>query len=146
MISMAQISTQWERLMPSLCFLVGAIIGCLVSIPEEKLFLSTIATIGVLLSSLGGVCITNFLSLETEVAKALQKNGYYIILMNYGKISVLLSLFLSLFALSGFLVPNEYKWVYEILLFGMLLSACGAFYRIFWLLTKIGGFENTLDG
>ncbi len=146
MISRAQIRTQWERRMPSLFFLVGAIIGCFVSIPEEKLFLSTIATIGVLLSSLGGVCITNFLSLETEVAKILQENGGYAVLMNYGKISVLLSLFLSLFALGGFLVPNESKWIYEIFLFGSLLSACASFYRIFWLLTKIGGFENTSDG
>lgn len=143
MISYAQLQTFIERYAPRLLFLLGAIIGYFTGLPDEKLFMSVIATIGALLSSLTGIAISSFLSLKTEIAEVLKKRGFYKILMKYGNISLLLSLSLTLIGVFGFLIPEHYEIFYGSLVIGMILSACGAFYRIFWLLLKVGSFYKT---
>ena len=126
-------------------FLVGGGAGLCVQIPENQLFLGAVVLMGALLTLLTSVSVSGFLSLDTEISKRLREKGFYEILMRYGRTSLLLSLLLVLMATGGFLIHKEISvkitTTYTIILFGFLLSACGAFYRIFSLLTRIGGFH-----
>ena len=114
--------------------------GWFLSLPEEQLFLHTIAIVGALLSVLTGVSITALLSLRSEIADALRSKGFYKDLMKYAHRSVLLSLLMTSVAVLGFFISARYAIFYQMIFFGVLLSAAGAFYRVFWLLIKIGGF------
>lgn len=139
MISQAHLITGVERHSPMAIFFIGIIVGFYLPLPEEKLFLSSIATIGALLSSLTGIAIGSFLSLKTDIAEALREKGFYKNLMVYGNRSVLLSLFLCLIAVAGFFIPPACQQLYTSILSGTFLSAFVAFYRVFYLLQKIGG-------
>ncbi len=143
MISSAQMSTFCERHGIKVLFVFGVAVGFCISLPHEKLFLSATATIGTLLSSLTGVSISILLSLKTDIADALRKKGFYKELMNYAHVSILLALLVTLIAISGFLIPCEYDHVYTPVFSGVFLSSFGAFYRVFWLLLKIGGFYRS---
>ena len=142
MISQAQALTLVERHAHRLLFIIGAIIGFYVVLPDENLYLNAIATVGAFLSSLTGVSITAFLSLRSDIADALQKRGWYKILMSYAHSAVILSLSMLLAAIVGFFVSDEYESIYKVILFGLFFSALGAFYRIFFLLIRIGGFHR----
>ena len=142
MISWPQIITAFERHGVSVLFIIGLVIGFYTPFPKNELFLSVTATVSALLASLTGVSISILLSLTNDIADALRKKGYYKILMNYAHTSVVLSLFITLIAISGFLIHDEYKFVYKIVFFGVFLSAFGAFYRVLRLILKIGGYYH----
>jgi len=142
MISRQQFAFLLERHGPATFFVAGLLAGCFLSIPEEKLFLSTLATVGALLSSLTGVSISGFLSLKTDIAEALRERGFYKRLMRYAQQSVMLSLLMACTAIVGFFVSSAcgYGHVYPPILWGVSLSAFVAFFRVFRLLIQIGGF------
>lgn len=144
MISRQQLAFLWERRGPAIFFVAGLLAGHFLSIPEEKLFLSTIATVGALLSSLTGVSISGFLSLKTDIAEALRGKGFYKRLMRYAQQSVVLSLLMACTAIAGFFVSSTcgYGYVYPPILWGVSLSAFVAFFRVFRLLIQIGGFYS----
>ena len=143
MISWVQIQTALERYGPRLLFIIGAFISLYVSLPVDKLYLNAIATVCTLMASLTGVSIGVLLALQTDVANALQKKGYYKILMGYARASVFSSLLTTLIALAGFFITDEYENLYKLFLFGMILYSVGAFYRVMELLLSIGGFHRS---
>lgn len=142
MISYAQFQTFIERYVSSLLFFLGVVIGYFVEFPDESLFVGVIAIVGGLLCCLTGIVINSFLSVKAEIADILRKRGFYKILMKYGNVSLLLCLSLVLVGIFGFFISECCKGFYNSVVFGFLFSACGAFYRLFWLLLKIGGFSK----
>ena len=140
MISWNQITTVLERYSPMLLFIIGAAISFYVPLPDEKLYLNAIATVGALLAPLTGVSASIILALKTDIKNALWKKGWQKNLMGYVHSSVSFSILMTLAAIVGFFITDEYESVYKLILFGLILSALGAFYRVFLLLIKIGGF------
>ena len=140
MISWVQTQTVIERRGHWLLFIIGVAISFFVPLPTEKLYLNTIATVGALLASLTGVSASILLTLQTDIANALRKKGWYKNLMGYAHVSVSFSILMTLAAIAGFFLTNEYESIYKPILFGLILCSLGAFYRVFWLLIRIGGF------
>ena len=141
MISQVQMQTALERYGPWFLSIIGMLIAPYVSLPDEELYLNAIATVGALLASLTGVSIGSLLTLsQTDIGKALQKRGWYKILMRYAHVSVFVSLLMTLAAIAGFFITDEYENLYKVILFGLTFLALSAFYRVFSLLIKIGGF------
>ena len=140
MISWNQTTTAMERYGPMLLFIIGAAISPYVPLPDEKLYLNAIATVGALLAPLTGVSASIILTLKTDIKNALWKRGWQKNFMGYVHSSVSFSILMTLAAIVGFFITDEYENIYKLILFGLILCALGAFYRVFLLLIRIGGF------
>ena len=132
----------WEKFAP----LLGGICGCLLAYVagdmrgNSEAFLTTVATVTVILCGLTGVSLSIMLTTKLDVLKQLKQANFYGDLISMVRVAVINSLLATLVALAGLtdIVTPVHASTYKYVLFFIVMSAVFAFLRLFWLITEAG--------